>query len=461
MTTAQAETAPSFVIIDPASGAEIATWPGHSDREIASILDEVRVAQRQWQTISLAERSKHFRAIGAQLRTEAEALAKLMASEMGKPVSQGQAEVRKCADNCDFYAGHAESFLADERLTLDSAVVRYQPLGTVLAVMPWNFPLWQVLRCVGPVLMAGNAMVLKHASNVMGSAIEVERVFARAGLPPNVFRTLRASSGQVEGIIRNPVVSAVTLTGSEPAGRAVTRVAGSELKPCLLELGGSDPFVVLEDADIEEAAKAGAWARNQNTGQSCIAAKRFIVVGGVYDDFQARLVEHVGRLRTGDPQDEATQVGPLARIDLRDELHDQVLHSVEAGARILLGGQKPDRPGAWYPPTVLADVTPGMPAFDEETFGPVAALIRVKDEGEAIVMANRSRFGLGASVWTRDARRGDRVASQIEAGMVFVNSMTRSDSRMPFGGIKASGFGRELWIQGIRAFTNAKTVYSE
>ena len=458
MAVAKRDNASSFVIVNPATGDEVATWPGHSASEVGAILDDVGAAQRAWQAQPFAERSKYLRAIASELRKETAGLAKLMALEMGKPVRQGEAEIRKCADNCDFYAEHAESFLADERLTIEGALVRYQPLGTVLAVMPWNFPFWQVLRCAGPVLMAGNAMVLKHASNVMGSAVEIERVMERAGLPENVFRTLRISSGQVEAVIRHPAVSAVTLTGSETAGRAVSGVAGSELKPCVLELGGSDPFIVLEDADVDEAAEVGAWARNQNAGQSCIAAKRFIVADEVYDAFVGKLAGHVKALRVGDPLDPETQMGPLARRDLRDALHDQVVRSIAAGARVLVGGEVPDGPGAFYPPTILSGVVPGVPAFDEETFGPVAALVRVASDAEAVAMANHNRFGLGASVWTKDRARADRVASGIDSGMVFVNSMTRSDSRLPFGGIKASGFGRELWVQGIRSFLNVKTV---
>src|SRR5262245_28737456 len=381
-----------------------------------------------------------------------------MALEMGKPISQGLAEVEKCAGNCDFYAEHAASFLADEKLNMEQARIQYQPLGTVLAVMPWNYPFWQVLRCVAPILMAGNAMVLKHASNVMGCAVIMEEILERAGLPKNVFRTLKISARQVPNVIRHPVISAVTLTGSEPAGRAVTAAAGAELKPCLLELGGSDPYIVLDDANVEEAAKVGAWARNQNVGQTCIAAKRFIVVDTVYDKFVSLFTEQVKALKMGDPLQHDTQVGPMAREDLRDELHDQVVRSVKAGATVLVGGEVPKQPGAYYPPTVLANVGPGVAAFDEETFGPVAAVVRVKNEEEAIAMANKSRFGLGSSIWTTDLNRANRVAAQIESGMVFINAMTRSDSRLPFGGIKASGFGRELWIQGIRAFANVKTV---
>jgi succinate-semialdehyde dehydrogenase/glutarate-semialdehyde dehydrogenase len=457
MTVAHRDAA-SFISINPATGKEVAVYPGHSDAEIDAILAEVGIAQRRWEAVPFPERSGHFRSIAAQFRKEAEQIARTMAVEMGKPITQGLAEAEKCAGNCDYYAEHAASFLADERLTLEQARIRYQPLGTVLAIMPWNFPFWQVVRCVGPVLMAGNAMVLKHASNVMGCAVLIEDILSRAGLPRNVFRTLKISARQVPAVIRNPVISAVTLTGSEPAGRAVTAAAGAELKPCVLELGGSDPFIVLDDANIEDAARVGAWARNQNAGQSCIAAKRFIVVDAVYDQFVEKLTNHIKALKVGDPLMKETEVGPMARTDLRDELHQQVVRSVEGGARLVLGGSVPEKPGAFYPPTILVNVRPGIPAFDEETFGPVAAIIRVTDEAEAVASANNSRFGLGSSLWTTDMDRANRVASQIQSGMVFVNSMTRSDPRMPFGGIKASGFGRELWVQGIRSFANVKTV---
>src|SRR5215813_8246666 len=333
MAVAQKESATSFVSINPATGEEVATYAGHTDTEVEAILADVGIAQKKWQASSYAERAKHFRAIAAQLRKEADEIAKTMALEMGKPITQGLAEVEKCAGNCDFYAEHGESFLVDEKLNLDGARIQYQPLGTVLAVMPWNFPFWQVFRCVAPVLMAGNAMVLKHASNVMGCAVLLEQVLDRAGLPKNVFRTLKISARQVTNVIRHPVVSAVTLTGSEPAGRAVTAAAGAELKPCVLELGGSDPYIVLDDANVEEAAKVGAWARNQNAGQSCIAAKRFIVVDSVYDKFVSLFTEQVKALKMGDPLQNDTQVGPMAREDLRDELHDQVVRSVKAGAK--------------------------------------------------------------------------------------------------------------------------------
>ena len=458
MATAQTETAASFSIVNPANGMEVTTYAGHTDSEVQTILNEVGVAQRKWQALSFAERAKHFRAVSVQLRKQSHEVAVMMATEMGKPITQGLAEIEKCAMNCDFYAEHAEQLLADEPLQVQQARIQYEPLGTVLAVMPWNYPFWQVLRCVGPVLMAGNAMVLKHASNVMGCAVLMEQVLEAAGLPRNVFRTLKISARQVGAVISHPTISAVTLTGSEPAGRAVAASASAELKPCVLELGGSDPFIVLDDANLEEAAKVGAWARNQNAGQSCIAAKRFIVVDSVYDKFVTLFAHNVRALKMGDPLLKETEVGPMARADLRDELHDQVMRAVQGGAKILVGGSVPDLPGAFYPPTVVADVEPGNAIFEEETFGPVAAVIRVRDEAEAIATANNSRFGLGSSLWTTDMDRANRVAAQIESGMVFVNSMTRSDPRMPFGGIKASGFGRELWVQGIRSFANLKLV---
>lgn len=461
MATAQRAITKNFVSISPATGEKVGTYEGHTDEELQQILDDVGVAQKEWAKKSFPERAKYFRKVAAQLREDAPELAKMMTLEMGKPMTQGLAEIEKCASNCDFYAEHAEGFLADEPLPLERARIVYEPMGTVLAVMPWNYPFWQVLRCVGPILMAGNAMVLKHASNVTGCAVLIEEVLERAGLPKNVFRTLKISIPQVGDAIRHPTVTAVTLTGSEPAGRSVASIASTELKPCVLELGGSDPYIVLEDADVDAAAKVGAWARFQNAGQSCIAAKRFIVVDSVYDRFLASFIEHVRKLKIGDPLEEGTEVGPVARADLRDELHDQVTRSVAAGARIVLGGEVPDTPGAFYPPTILENVTPGIPAFDEETFGPVAAVVRVKDEAEAVATANNSRFGLGSSIWSTNPERADRVAKQIESGMVFINSMTRSDPRLPFGGVKASGFGRELWTQGIRAFAHVKTVYVE
>jgi succinate-semialdehyde dehydrogenase / glutarate-semialdehyde dehydrogenase len=461
MAVLEQETVATFVSINPATGEQIATYRGHSDQETDEILWQVAAAQKEWQALTYEQRAVHIRAIGEQLRKEAQELARLMALEMGKPLAQGLAEIEKCAQNCEFYAEHAESFLADEPLPIDNARTVYQPLGTLLAIMPWNFPFWQVIRCVGPVLMAGNAMVLKHAENVTGCGILLEEVLDRAGLPKNVFRTLKISVPQVPAVINHPAVAAVTLTGSERAGRSVGATAGAALKPCVLELGGSDPFIVLDDADVEEAAKVGAWARYQNAGQSCIAAKRFLVADSVYDEFVSRFTDHVRALTFGDPLEPDTEIGPMAREDLRDGLHDQVTRSVEAGAKVVLGGTLPDRPGAFYPPTIVTEIHPGMAAFDEETFGPVAAILRVKDEAEAVELANNSRYGLGSSIWSKDVERANRVGARLETGMVFVNSMTRSDPRLPFGGVKASGFGRELWVQGIRSFVNTKTVYAD
>jgi succinate-semialdehyde dehydrogenase/glutarate-semialdehyde dehydrogenase len=385
-----------------------------------------------------------------------------MALEMGKPLAQGRAEADKCAWVCDHYAQHAEGFLAPEDVATDAtrSYVAFEPLGVVLAVMPWNFPLWQVFRFVAPALMAGNVGVLKHSSNVSGCALALEAILHDAGVPHDVFRTLLVGSPRVGALIEAPQIAAVTLTGSTPAGRAVAEKAGACLKKVVLELGGSDPYVILDDADLDEAAETCATARLVNGGQSCIAAKRFVVVEEVLEPFVERLVARMGARRLGDPLDEATDVGPQARHDLRDELHGQVQASVEAGARVRLGCQVPKGPGAFYPPSVLTHVVPGMPAYEEELFGPVAAVVSARDEGDALRIANDTPFGLGAAVFTRDRERGERIArEELEAGACFVNTFVRSDPRLPFGGIKESGFGRELGVFGIREFVNVKTVY--
>jgi succinate-semialdehyde dehydrogenase/glutarate-semialdehyde dehydrogenase len=385
-----------------------------------------------------------------------------MAAEMGKPLSQGRAEVEKCAWVCEFYAENAERFLSDEVATSDATTsfVAFKPLGVVLAVMPWNFPFWQVFRFAAPALMAGNAGILKHSSNVMGCALAIEDVFRTAGFPDDLFRTLVIGSARVRQVIEAPQVRAVTLTGSGPAGKAVAAAAGAVLKKSVLELGGSDPYVVLEDADLESTAQICVDSRLINSGQSCIAAKRFIVAEPVRDRFEELYVEMMRAKRMGDPFDEQVDVGPQARRDLRDELHDQVVASIERGARPLLGAAVPPGPGAFYPPTVLTDVGPGMPAYDDELFGPVAAIIGAADEADAIKIANDSVFGLGAAVFTRDAARGERIArDELEAGACFVNGLVKSDPRLPFGGIKESGYGRELAAFGIREFVNIKTVW--
>jgi succinate-semialdehyde dehydrogenase/glutarate-semialdehyde dehydrogenase len=384
-----------------------------------------------------------------------------MALEMGKPLAQGVAEAEKCAWVCDYYADQAAAMLADQPRQTDAArsYVRFEAIGPVLAIMPWNFPFWQVFRFAAPALAAGNAGLLKHAPNVSRCALEIEQVFRDAGLPDGLFRSVFLSNEAAAGVIADPRVRAVTLTGSDRAGSQVAEGAGRHLKKTVLELGGSDPFIVLEDADLARAAQIAAEARLQNSGQSCIAAKRFIVVEPIARDFLERFTAAMGARRVGDPLDPAISIGPQARLDLRENLHRQVRESVQRGAQVVLGGQLPEGPGAFYPPTVLTAVQPGMPAFDEETFGPVAAVVRAKDEADAIRIANASQYGLGASVWTADRARGERVAREIEAGSVFVNGLVKSDPRLPFGGVKRSGFGRELSEYGLREFVNIKTVW--
>ena len=451
----------SIQAINPATGEVVATHDEMKPDVVAGIVESVHAAALDWRRASYADRAVPMRKAAEILRKEARDFAHLMAREMGKPVRDGVAEAQKCATACDFFAEHAAKFLAREVVKTEarSSFVTFNPLGVVLAVMPWNFPFWQVFRFAAPGLMAGNAAVLKHASNVPGCAIAIEEIFRRAGFPENVFRTLMIGSGAVDAVIEHPRVRAVTLTGSGPAGRAIAAKAGRLLKKTVLELGGSDPYLVLEDADLDLAAAVCTRARLVNSGQSCIAGKRFIVVEDVRAGFEERFVKRMAAAKMGDPLDEATEVGPQARADLRDTLQRQVDGSVAQGARCLLGGSVPDGPGAFYPPTILTHVRPGMPAFDEELFGPVAAVVPVRDEAEAVAMANASPFGLGGGVITRDVARGERIAADlIESGCVFVNDAVRSDSRLPFGGIKESGYGRELASYGIREFVNIKSV---
>jgi succinate-semialdehyde dehydrogenase/glutarate-semialdehyde dehydrogenase len=448
--------------VNPASGATIETYEEPGAEEVARIVDAADRAFAVWRSIPFAERATRLREAARILEAGKGEYARLMAAEMGKTLAEGEAEASKCAWVCEYYAEQAERFLAPEPIETDAArsFVTFEPLGVVLAVMPWNFPFWQVFRFAAPALMAGNAGVLKHASNVPGCAIAIEGVFRKAGLPADVFRTLLIGSAAVEAVIAHPAVRAVTLTGSTPAGRAVARCAGEHLKKTVLELGGSDAYVILEDADLELAVDACVSSRLINAGQSCIAAKRFVVPRRIREAFERRFVEGMRARRAGDPLDPESDLGPQARADLRDELHEQVRTSVEQGARCLLGGEVPDGPGAYYPPTVLTDVRAGMPAYDEELFGPVAAIIPVEDEEEAIRVANQSAFGLGAAVFTRDAARGEEIAAhRLEAGCCFVNAFVRSDPRLPFGGIKESGYGRELGPYGIKEFVNIKTVY--
>jgi succinate-semialdehyde dehydrogenase/glutarate-semialdehyde dehydrogenase len=418
-------------------------------------------AYGSWRKTSFAERATVMHAAARVLRERASELGVLMAAEMGKPVKAGRGEAEKCAWVCDYYADNAEAMLADELIASDAtkSFAAFQPLGVILAVMPWNFPFWQVYRFAAPALLAGNVGVLKHASNVPGCALIIEEMFKQAGFPEDVFRTLLIDNKTTKLVIRNKAVRAVTLTGSTAAGQSVGATSGKALKKCVLELGGRDPYLVLEDADLELAAEACAKSRLINSGQSCIAAKRFIVVESVREEFERLFVGHMSAAKMGDPLNEENTVGPQARRDLRDELHDQVQRSIAKGARCVLGGEIPAGPGAYYSPTVLTDVTKGMPAYHEELFGPVAAIIPVTNERAAIRVANDSVFGLGAAVFTRDVERGERIAAtQLEAGCCSVNDSVKSDPRLPFGGIKESGFGRELSHYGIKEFVNIKTV---
>jgi succinate-semialdehyde dehydrogenase/glutarate-semialdehyde dehydrogenase len=447
--------------INPATGELIAKYAEMTQVSVIQVIDLAHDAFLDWRRMSFSERAAPMRKAAEILRAEAREFARLMAREMGKPVRDGVVEAQKCALTCDFYAESAAQFLAREPVKTEAtnSFVTFNPLGVVLAVMPWNFPFWQVFRFAAPGLMAGNAAVLKHASNVPGCALAVEDIFRRAGFPENLFRTLMIGSGRVDAVIEHPLIRAATLTGSSEAGRAIARKAGGLLKKTVLELGGSDPYLVLEDADLELAATVCTKGRLVNSGQSCIAAKRFIVVDAIRPAFEERFVRQMAAAKVGDPLLEDTQVGPLARHDLRATLHRQVAESIAQGAKCVLGGAIPPGRGAYYPPTVLTDVRKGMPAYEQELFGPVAAVIAVKNEDEAIATANDSSFGLGAAVITRDTSRGERIAAElIESGCVFVNDSVRSDPRLPFGGIKESGYGRELSSYGIKEFVNIKSV---
>ncbi|MFC7045995.1 NAD-dependent succinate-semialdehyde dehydrogenase [Halobacteriaceae archaeon GCM10025711] len=449
-------------VVNPATGEQIETYEEHTPADVDATLERAEDAFDDWQHRPVREREELLAEAGAVLRENKREYAELMTREMGKPVTQAVSEVEKCAWACDHYAEHASAYLEPEHHPSPpgtTAKTVYEPLGPVLAVMPWNFPFWQVFRFAAPYLTAGNVGLLKHASNVPGCAEAIEDVFREAGYPDGVFQSLLIPSSRVEDVLADDRVTAATLTGSSRAGRAIAATAGEHLKKTVLELGGSDPYVVLDDADVEAAATTGTWARNQNGGQSCIAAKRFVVVDDVYDEFVERFVEHVESLAVGDPMDDATDVGPQARQDLLADLHDQVAESVAAGATVETGGEPLDREGAFYPPTVLTDVPEGCPADAEEVFGPVAAVFRVADEAEAVAKANDTAFGLGASIWTADLDRADRVASRIDAGCVYVNELVKSDPRVPFGGVKESGYGRELSEDGIKEFVNRKTVW--
>ncbi len=448
--------------INPATEEEIKSYQEMDLEEVTKIITSADRDFGEWHRTSFSTRSQLMKKAGELLRKDKEKHSKIMTEEMGKPIAQSRSEVEKCAWLCDYFAENGEEFLKDKIIGSDASksFVTFQPLGVVLAVMPWNFPYWQVFRFAVPGLMAGNGGVLKHASNVTGCALAIEEVFREAGFPENLFRTLVVSSKHMDKVIQLEKIRAVTLTGSVPAGKAVASKAGSLVKKTVLELGGSDPYVVLEDADLEAAADTCVTSRLINGGQSCIAAKRFIIVEEVYDKFRDLFVEKMKAKKMGDPLDESNDLGPQARDNLRDDLHDQVKKSVDIGAKLLLGGEIPDMKGAYYPPTVLENVGQGMPAYDEELFGPAASLIRAKDEIEAVKIANDSVFGLGAAVFTNDVKRGERIArEELNAGNCFVNAFVKSDPRLPFGGVKESGYGRELSYFGIHEFVNIKTVY--
>ena len=447
--------------VNPATGTPIAAFPYSTPAQIDAVLDRAVAEQRLWRRRSFADRAALMVAAAAYLRANAARFARHATLEMGKPLADAEAEIEKCAWGCEYYAASAAGFLADEPIvsTASESYVAYQPLGVVLAVMPWNFPFWQVFRFAAPALMAGNVGVLKHAGNVTQCALDVEEVFRSAGFPPGAFATLVVPGGEVEPLIADERIAAVTITGSEPAGVAVASASGRALKKHVLELGGSDAFVVLADADVETAASVGAKARFQNAGQSCICAKRFIVEEAAYDRFLAAFLAAATAYVPGDPTDRATVMGPLARPDLRDDLVRQIAGSVALGARVVLGGTVPAGPGAFFPATVLVDVDARMPVFCEETFGPVAAIVRAQNAEHAIALANDSSFGLGGAIWTSDVARGKALARDVVTGAVFVNGMTASDPRLPFGGVKHSGYGRELSYLGIREFTNVQTIW--
>ena len=446
--------------INPTTEDVVETFEEFSPAQIDAALQQAYDAQRRWRKTSFGERSARLQNTARALRAQKSRLAALATREMGKPIVEAEAEVEKCAYNCDFYAEHAATFLADEhvQMNLSDSFVAFEPLGVVLAIMPWNFPFWQVFRFAAPALMAGNGAVLKHASNVPSCALAIEDILRTAGLPDGLLRTVLVPGSGVEPLIADPRIAAVTLTGSSEVGERVAGAAGRHLKKQVLELGGSDPFIVLADADLDAAVKVAVRARNQNNGQSCIAAKRFIVEAGAADQFTEKFAATVKALHVGDPMQRETNIGPLARGDLRETLATQVERTVKAGAHALTGGASLDGKGYFYAPTVLDGVSQDMPAFREETFGPVAAVIRARDPEDAVKLANDTEYGLGAALWTGNVERGKDLARHIEAGNVFINGMVASDPRIPFGGIKRSGYGRELGSYGIKEFVNIQTI---
>lgn len=443
---------------NPYNNEEVGRYNAHTTNEIENILDKSGAAFKTWSHEPLSHRTKLIKRAGQVLRDNVDEYADMITAEMGKPISESRAEVNKCAWVCDYYAENAAAFLAPEEVKTDAtkSFVRYDPLGSVFAIMPWNFPFWQVFRFAAPTLTAGNTGLLKHAPNVFGCALKIEEVFTKAGYPDGVFQNLIVHHDQTEKIIAHDSVKAVTLTGSEMAGAAVGQLAGKHIKKSLLELGGNNSFIVWEDADIDQAVQTAVSARMLNCGQSCIAAKRFILLEGIYEEFVSKFMDTVSKLKAGDPKDEATQLGPLARKDLADQLNRQVKSSVDQGATVLLGGNQDN---CFHEPTILEDVKPGMTAFDEETFGPLAAMVRAKDIDEAFRLSGLSKYGLGTTVFTKDTAKAIEMADRVSDGAYFVNELVKSDPRLPFGGTKRSGYGRELAKEGMREFVNVKTVY--
>lgn len=446
--------------VNPATGESFARYNLRSPAEVDAALSAGSYAQELWSRRPIGDRVPLLRRMAALLRKRSDRYAQLVTREMGKPIAEARAEIEKCALCCDFYAERAPEFLADETVVSGEPTgeLVYDPLGTILAIMPWNYPFWQFFRFAAPALAAGNGIVLKHANNVPGCALACEEIVRDAGAPEGLVHTLLIDSTSVAAIIADNRIAAVTMTGSTEVGALVAAQAGSALKKQVLELGGSDPFIVLEDADVERAAQIAVKARFINNGQSCVNAKRFIVETGVAERFVGAFLEQVKKLRVGDPLEAGVDIGPMARANLRDTLHDQVERSIAAGASLLTGGGPLDRPGFYYAPTVLDHVVPDSPAFEEETFGPVAAIVRVENVDEAIRLANQTEFGLGAALWSKDTERARSIARRIQAGAVFINGMVASDPQLPFGGIKRSGYGRELGSHGIREFTNIKTL---
>ena len=452
----------SMTSVNPATGEVIATYTSYDETKVAKALALAAKTQQQWRKLSFKERGAVLKTVAKTLMAQQQKLANLATAEMGKPIQQSLTEISKCAACLEFYAKEGPKFLADELIETDArkSYVSFQPLGVVLAIMPWNFPYWQVFRAISPALMAGNAAVLKHASNISGCALAIEKIFVDAGAPKGLFQTLLLPAAEVEALIGNPHIAAVSLTGSTAAGSKVAEAAGRHIKKQVLELGGSDAYVILEDADMDLAVKVCVDGRLVNSGQSCVAAKRFVVVKPLRKEFERRVAELMQAATYGNPMDKANKIGPLARVDLRDSLHKQVEDSIAGGAKLLCGGFIPEGKGAWYPPTVLTNVKKGMVAYEEELFGPVASIIEAKHEADAIRIANDSIYGLGGCIFSKDRKRAEAIAkNELQAGNCFVNAFVHSDSRLPFGGVKMSGYGRELSGFGIREFTNVKTIF--